>query len=375
MQTTEKFHILFAIDSLIDRGSEKITIDLGETFLKLGHKVSIVIYENIVEFSFDSRIKIYNLNPANRQYPRILSCLTDNKNVQLFKKLLNSIETERGSINLILSALPRIDRILSRIKDNRIYHVIHSPISMQNEIKESNWRKKISRIWHMKRIYDSRKIICVSESVCNDLIDFVKVRPASIQTIYNPFNFDRLENLGSKAFKLPAKLIRKKYIIHVGTFTLREKRQDLLIEAFALSKLKCKLVLLGKGKNEKEINDLIKKHSLADKVVVPGFQTNPYPWIKYARLLVLSSRYEGFGNVLIEALALGTPVLSTDCGGPNEILSEGMLDCLVPNGELKPLAKKIHSFYSKPPHINSESLHRFDAIYIAKEYLKLIPKN
>ena len=129
------------------------------------------------------------------------------------------------------------------------------------------------------------------------------------------------------------------------------------------------------NKNEKEINDLIKKHSLADKVVVPGFQTNPYPWIKYARLLVLSSRYEGFGNVLIEALALGTPVLSTDCGGPNEILSEGMLDCLVPNGELKPLAKKIHSFYSKPPHINSESLHRFDAIYIAKEYLKLIPKN
>jgi hypothetical protein len=73
MQTKQKFHILLAIDSLIDRGSEKVTIDLGEAFLQLGHKVSIIIYEDIVKFDFDPRIKLYKLNPAKREHPRIFS--------------------------------------------------------------------------------------------------------------------------------------------------------------------------------------------------------------------------------------------------------------------------------------------------------------
>ena len=372
MKKTEKFHILLAIDSLIDRGSEKVTIELGEAFLKLGHKVSIVIYENIVKFNFDSRIKIYKFNPANRHHPRFLSFLADNENVDYFKKLLSSIEEKRGHVNLILSALPRIDRILSRIKDDRIYHVIHSPLSIQSGIQENKWHKKISRIWQIKRIYDNRQIITVSEFVKNDLIKHSKVRPASIRTIYNPFHFDKLKKLASQSKITNTGLLSKKYIIHVGTSTIRVKRQDLLIEAFAQSKLKCKLVLLGKGKDEKEIEALIKKYSLSDRVIATGFHANPYPLIKDARLLVVTSRYEGFGNVLVEALSLGTSVLSTNCGGPNEILVKEMKNCLVPNGNVKALANKMQDFYLKPPRINNKSLDRFEASHIAKEYLKLI---
>ncbi len=372
MQTREKFHILLAIDSLIDRGSEKVTIDLGEAFLKLGHQVSFIIYENIVKFNFDPRIKIYNLNPANREYPRILSRLTDNKNVRLFKQLLNSIEKERGYVNLILSALPRMDRVLSLVKDDRIYHVMHSPLSIQSGIQDNKWHKKISRIWHMKRIYDNRQIITVSDGVKNDLIKYVKVRPASIQTIYNPFHFDKLNHLAVQAMPQYLSFKSKKYIIHVGTFTIRVKRQDLLIKAFAMSKLKCKLVILGKGKDEKEIHALIKKYSLEGRGIIAGFHHNPYPWIKHARLLLVTSRYEGFGNVLIEAMSLGTPVLSTNCGGPNEILINDMADCLVPNNNASILAKKMRAFYSNPPKINKKNLDRFEACDIARKYLKLI---
>jgi len=375
MQTIKKFHILLAIDSLIDRGSEKVTIDLGEAFLDLGHKVSIIIYEDIVNLNVDIRIKVFKLNPANRNYPRIFSRLTDNKNIRLFKEMLNSIELKHGNVNLILSALPRMDRILSRIKDDRIYHVIHSPLSIQSGIQDNKWHKKISRIWHMKRLYDNRKIIAVSDGVKNDLIKYVKVRPISIQTIYNPFHFDKLKKLASQSKITNTGLSSKKYIIHVGTFTIRVKRQDLLIQAFALSKLKCKLVLLGKGKDEKEIHALIKKYSLGDRVIVAGFHTNPYPWIKRARLLVVTSRYEGLGNVLVEAMSLGTPTLSTNCGGPSEILIDDMQDHLVLNGSAKALAKKMHSFYLKPPKINCKSLDRFEACHIAQEYLKLISHN
>jgi len=88
----------------------------------------------------------------------------------------------------------------------------------------------------------------------------------------------------------------------------------------------------------------------------------------------VSSRYEGFGNVLIEAMSLGIPVLSTDCGGPSEILSHFMKNCLVPNGNVKMLAKKMNAFYYNPPQIHKKTLQRFEASRIAKEYLKLIPE-
>ena len=86
MMLVQKYHILLAIDSLIDRGSEKVTIDLGEAFLDLGHKVSLIIYEDIVKFSVDKRIKLYKLNPAKNNYPRIFSRLTNNKNARLSRK-------------------------------------------------------------------------------------------------------------------------------------------------------------------------------------------------------------------------------------------------------------------------------------------------
>lgn len=366
-------HILLAIDAITGRGAEKVVLNLAEALLKLGHQVSIIIYENIVEFEIDSRIHIYDLKPLLHEGSRIFSRLTDRKNANIFQVLLSRIEAKYGHVDLILSALPRIDRILSRIEDNRIFHVIHNPLSLQNGIRKNSWRKKLSRIWHMKRIYDGRKIIVVSSGIGDDLIKYVKVRPASLNKIYNPFHFNKIRKLANKPLKFPSKIIDKDYLLHIGALTLQQKRQDVLIKAFALSGLKCNLVLLGKGKDEEKILALIKSHGVSDRVFLAGFQVNPYPWIKNARMLVLSSDYEGFGNVLVEAMVLGTPALSTDCPtGPGEIFSERMSDCLVPNGNIKALAEKMRKFYAKPPNIDKKNLKRFDATIIAKEYLKLI---
>ena len=371
---TSSRHILFAIDALTGRGAEKVIINLGEELLKLGHIVTFVIYENTIEFDIDPQIKVYKLNPLTHQGSRIFSRLTDHKNVNLFNSLLSNIEKQYGVVDLILCSLPRMDRILSLIKSDRIYHIIGNPLSLQSGIRKVKWHKKISRIWHMKRMYDGRKLIGMSQGIGEDLVKYVKVRPASFKAIYNPFDFDQMKALASKPFKLPSNLTNKGYLLHIGAFTLQQKRQDLLIEAFALSKLKCKLVLLGKGKDEEKILDLIKKHSLTDQVVLAGFQINPFPWIKHARLFVLSSDYEGFGNVLIEAMALGTPALSTDCpSGPGEIFINDMQDSLVKCGDAKALAEKMREFYAKPPHINKKSLKRFEATTITKEYLALIP--
>ncbi len=374
MAHSDKRHILLAIDSLIGRGAERVFVSLGEELTNLGHKVNIVIYEDIVEFDVDPRINIFKLNPSARRGFRALSRLIDYRNCRLFKAILNHIESKYGRIDLILSALPRIDRILSLIKDNRIHHVIHNPLSLQNGIKKNKWRKKISRIWHMKRIYDGRQTIVVSNGVGIDLLESVKVRPISIRTIYNPFHFDRIKNLANKPIKFPSKLKKKNYLLHIGAFTLKQKRQDLLIQAFAESGLKCNLVLLGKGEDENKIRTLINYFGLNDRVIIVGFENNPYPWIKHARALVLCSDYEGFGNVLVESLVVGTPALSTNCfSGPSEIFTDSMKESLVPTNDVGALAKKMKSFYLKPPKIDNLVLKRFEAKTVAKEYLKLIP--
>lgn len=366
-------HILFAIDSLTGRGHEKAMINLGEELVRLGHLVTFIIYEDIIEFDIDPRINIFALNPRIHRGLRIFSRLTDYKNVDMFNLLLSKIEAQNGAIDLILSSLPRMDRILSLINDDRIYHIIGNALSVQSGIRKNKWRKKISRIWHMKRIYDGRKLIGMSRGVGDDLVKYVKVRPASFQAIYNPFNFSQINVLATQPFKLPRNLKSKDYLLHIGAFTLQQKRQDLLIKAFALSKLKCKLVLLGKGKDEEKIRSLIKHHKVSDRVLLAGFQKNPFPWIRHARLFVLSSDYEGLPAVLIESLVVGTPALSTDCpSGPSEIFSKSMLDCLVKCGDAEALAAKMKAFYIKPPQIDKKSLKRFEATSIAKEYLKLI---
>jgi len=374
MAPTDKRHILLTIDSLTGRGAERVNVSLAEALINLGHKVSIIIYEKIVEFDIDPRITIYHLNPSVNKSLRILSRLTDYNNVYLFKQLLNRIEIKDGYIDLILSALPRMDRIVSLIKDKRIYHVIHAPLSLQNGIRKKNWHKKISRIWHMKRIYDGRQIIAVSNGVGIDLKEFVKVRPISLQTIYNPFHLDQIKSLAAKSIKFPSRLTHKNYLLHIGALTLKTKRQDLLIKAFAESGLQCNLVLLGKGEDEKKIRTLIKYYGVSDRIFLHGFQNNPYPWIKHARILILCSDYEGFGNVLVESLAIGTPALSTNCfSGPSEIFMDSMKECLVPVNDAEALAKKMKGFYLKPPKIDKLVLKRFEAKTVAKEYLKLIP--
>ena len=113
---------------------------------------------------------------------------------------------------------------------------------------------------------------------------------------------------------------------------------------------------------------------IQDKVYFLGAVTNPYPFIKDAKFLVLCSQYEGLGNVLIEALILQTPVISTNCpSGPKEILSRYTLDALVEdNFDNDMLANKLIQFTSKAPQVALDCMESFSSEKIAEEYLGLL---
>ena len=120
-----------------------------------------------------------------------------------------------------------------------------------------------------------------------------------------------------------------KTIIYVGRLINQQKRVDLLLSAVAqlLSKPECgnfRVLIIGDGRDRQDLEHLAERLGIAGIVTFLGEQTNPFPWMSHAQVLVLCSDYEGFATVIIEAMACGVPVVATDCpSGPAEILSQG----------------------------------------------------
>ncbi|VGP92228.1 N-acetylgalactosamine-N, N'-diacetylbacillosaminyl-diphospho-undecaprenol 4-alpha-N-acetylgalactosaminyltransferase [Klebsiella quasipneumoniae subsp. similipneumoniae] len=220
----------------------------------------------------------------------------------------------------------------------------------------------------IKRIYQGRNVVAVSDAVGRDLVEAFALRPAQLKTIYNPFDIAALRAEAEADSERPD----GDYLIHVGRFH-PGKRHDRLLEAYAQSGIDAPLVLLGQGKPEQEqrLRQLAKTLEIEDRVWFKGFQKNPLPWIKGARMLVLSSDSEGFGNVVVEALLLHTPVASTRCpGGVTEILTgelaRGLADLTSPA-----LAQTMQSIYHNPPAIDDAALEKFSVVSICQQYRQL----
>jgi len=135
------------------------------------------------------------------------------------------------------------------------------------------------------------------------------------------------------------------------------------------------LIILGEGNQRQELEKLIDVLGLTDRVLLPGFVDNPYPWYKKAKLFVLSSDFEGFVNVVTEALACGTPVVSTDCGPVDEILIGELSKGIVPKGDFVALANVISEYLNIPVLPSKENIARLSFDNIIKQQLELLNIN
>ena len=211
-------------------------------------------------------------------------------------------------------------------------------------------------------------MIAVSDSAKKSLLDFVGAKPAKIETIYNPFDFSKIRVLADENNDA---IPKEKFVLHAARFDLEQKRQDVLFEAFKQVKTPCKLVLLTKKSNP--LQNLIDSYGLNDRIIIAGFQNNPYNWFKKAELSVLCSDYEGLGNVIIESLVCGTPVVSTSCpSGPAEILTGESAQWLVPVNSPDTLAEKIDEALNTAIEIDEKIITKFRDDIIANQYLDLI---
>jgi glycosyltransferase involved in cell wall biosynthesis len=165
------------------------------------------------------------------------------------------------------------------------------------------------------------QVIANSEGVREDLITKFGVDPARSRVIYNRVDADRI---CERALEEPSISVPMPYIVSAGRLT-PSKNFRLLIQSYASSGIVDNLVILGEGEERKELERLVSRYGLEGRVVLPGHIQNPYPIIRRARIFVSSSKLEGFPNALIEAMALGCPVVAADCDtGPMEILTGKM---------------------------------------------------
>lgn len=234
---------------------------------------------------------------------------------------------------------------------------------------------QVSR-WLVRRTYPrARRVIAVSDGVADDLSRNFDVAGERIRVIANPVEGDLIRTRAQEqAIKPPD----EPYVVAMGRL-VPNKNFALLIDAFADAAIPGRLIILGDGPEREALAGRIAERGLGDRVLLPGFLENPFPLIAAADCYVLPSNAEGFPNGLVEAMALGLPVVSTDCAsGPSEILAErprgGLagLDCaahglLVPCNDRSALAEGLRR-YQDPAvrrHYAAAARTRADAFSVA----------
>lgn len=186
-------------------------------------------------------------------------------------------------------------------------------------------------------------IIAVSRAAAEDLRRGLGSRPATITTIYNPVITDELLRQSREPADHPWFSETTPVVLAVGRFH-RAKDYPTLIRAFALvrARMPARLLILGEGEERPVVENLVAELEVQDAVSMPGFADNPYACMRQASVFVLSSIYEGLPSCLLEAMACGCPLVSTNCpSGPAEILADSTYGHLVPPGDPAKLADAI----------------------------------
>ncbi len=196
----------------------------------------------------------------------------------------------------------------------------------------------------IRRFYpEAHTVVSVSRAVADDLASTTGLRRSAITTIYNPFELERIAALAAEP-PPHAWLADGEPPVVLGAGRLHPQKDfPTLLRAFARLREQrlARLVILGEGEERAPLEALARSLGIAADVRLPGYAANPFAWLARARVFALSSAWEGLANVVVEALACGTPVVSTRCSGSEEILEGGAHGRLVDVGDAEALAAAI----------------------------------
>jgi glycosyltransferase involved in cell wall biosynthesis len=338
LKSIKKLSIL--LPDLRGGGAERVAVNLANSFIQRGYAVDMVLMSVTGEFLNDLHpdIRVVNL-----QVKRLRGLLIP---------LMRYLRAQRPAA-LLACMWPITTTALWACKfarvDTRLVVAEHTTWS-KAEICHSRFKRwqVVTSMHYMFPFVDG--IVAVSQGAADDLARFANLDRNAITVIYNPVVGEAKPAATTPLPPAGWWSGTHRRVLAVGT--LKEiKDYTNLLNAFALlpHPLDARLLILGEGAYRNELEQQARQLGITDRVFMPGFATDPSPYYLQADLHVLSSQGEGLPTVIIEALAAGTPVVSTDCpSGPREILSDGEFGLLVPVGDAAALAAAMAESLAAP---------------------------
>ena len=326
-------------------GAERVMVQLAQGFIDMGHPVDLVLAraEGPLLAEVSSGVQIIDLKTRSP--------------IQMFFRLIHYLREKRPGVLLSPFEVTSVIAILAK-KITRVPTkvVIRVSVHISRNKRTSSW-KKILEQFVVSRVYPwADGIIAVSDGVAKDLAVYTGIPLKRIKVIYNPVVSEQLLNAANQSIHHRF-FAEGQYPVILGVGRLTEQKDfSTLIKAFDLlrKKIPSRLIILGDGEERSSLEELIRASSLQNLVDLPGFDINPFAYMKHSSVFVLSSKWEGLPGVLIQALACGCPVVSTDClSGPSEILKDGQYGYLVSVGDVDGMASAMEAILMgdirKPP--------------------------
>ena len=209
--------------------------------------------------------------------------------------------------------------------------------------REATWRKKLQRLIKRRLYPAASSITTVSQGVKAELVQVLRLNPERISVVHNPVVSRELKSSAAEEVDHPWFQDGRPVILTAGRL-VPEKDHATLLEAIAriAERSDVRLIILGTGPLKDDLEARAAELGLSERLSMPGFDPNPYKYMARCTAFVLSSRFEGLPGVLIQAMACGAAVVSTDCpAGPREIVTHEQDGLLVPVGDPESLAGAI----------------------------------
>jgi glycosyltransferase involved in cell wall biosynthesis len=322
------------LPSLAGGGAERCFVVIANALAGRGVRVTLALANRQGPFvaDIDPAVHVldFDVGPIWRALPPLVRHLKASRPTAVLAGLAHA--------NAVAALAHRIAGSSARLVLSEHAHVS----SMLAEFPGLRMRSTLSL---MKWTYPwADRVVTVSDGVQEDLMRHVSVAADRMVTIHNPVVDDRLQRLAQAAPTHPWLREHGVPVVLAAGRLIGQKDFATLLDAFAKVRREraARLIILGEGELREALQQRAEKLGLADDVSLPGFEANPFSAMRMASVFVLSSRFEGLANVLIEAMACGAAVVSTDCpSGPREILEDGRWGLLVPVCDSTALAQAI----------------------------------
>jgi glycosyltransferase involved in cell wall biosynthesis len=346
-------------------GAERVMIDLSREFVRIGHNVEFILIQATGDFLPEAarECSIIDLAAA-----RVRSAVLP---------LVGYLRCRKpDALVVAMWPLTTIAPLAARSVGYRGTILVseHAMLSLQyRDWGPIHWSGLNASTFLGYRLADAR--VGVSDGTCRDMAAVSSMTLASFTTIHNPVRQFAASDARVLAGALALWQGHGPRVLTVGSLKA-VKNHSLLLRAFArLDWPDARLMLVGQGQGEAALRSLAADLGVANRVIFAGFHADPSQFYATADLFVLSSDHEGFGNVIVEALSFGLPVVSTDCpSGPAGILENGRYGRLVPVGDVEALARVMDEALDAP--VDHDALKRRAADFApevaARKYLDLL---